>query len=177
MEDNRRESEREAYYDILGILGFSEEEQAPLLNTGNRKPIDEVEKRNSEFADEIQSKHSNWLRFLVSTISVLFGILVALGDNSQLPRHIRILYSAGSFLLILSILFLSASLYSGLYYSRRKRRLYNEEAGKTLRENRLPQRVYVPRQALFSICEAAGYICFVSALLALGVYMLQKAIL
>lgn len=171
------ESDENNYYKALGLIGLIDGEQILRDENCTRELMDGAEKKNAELADEIQNAKSIWLRFLVTTNSVLCGILVSLGNNSLLPRHIRILYASGAFLLILSILLLSASLYSGLYYSRQKRRLYNAKAGKTIQEGSLPRSVYVPKRALFSILEVSGYICFVLALLALGLYTLLSAFL
>lgn len=133
-------------------------------------------KKNAEMGDDIQRRQSSWLRYLVTTISVLFGILVALGGNNSEIRQIRFVYALAAVLLSLSILALSISMYSELYYHRRRRHLHAEAAKKAYQEKHQMQSVAVPAKKIFAVCEAIGYICFVLALLALSVYVLLRAV-
>ena len=47
---------------------------------------------------------------------------------------------------------------------------------KAYREKHQMPPVAVPTKGVFVVCEAIGYICFVSALLALAVYVLLQAV-
>lgn len=133
--------------------------------------------RDGELANDLARKQAAWLRFLVLTASILFGILASLGSPSSMRIQTRIPYTVGGAALALGILCLSVCLYGQIYHLRRGRRLHAEETRKAFRESRFPKDTRVRPAKFFVWLEVSGYICFVSALLALAAYMLLSAFL
>lgn len=128
-------------------------------------------KKDIELANTLLEKNTSWLRYLVTTISVVFGILVSLGsNNNSISIQTRFCFAVSVVLLALSILLLGACLYSEIYYLRKGRALHAEETRKAYREARQQKPVSVPTKKIFVVCETTGYICFGLALLALSVY-------
>lgn len=127
-----------------------------------------------EMAGEVRAEQTSWLRYLVTTISVLFGILVALGEENFGSGAARWLFASAASLLALSILAFLVSLYSDLYYLRQKRRLHAEETRRAYRECRRKNPIVVREKAVFSVCETIGYICFSAALLVLCVFLFVR---
>jgi hypothetical protein len=111
------------------------------------------QKRHSERIAEGQKISSDWLRYLVTTISVVFGIMVALHTQSDARTPIRLLFSLAMVLLALSIPTLSVSLFARLYDFRREINLRNEESRKAFQKNRPEKIIPVRKVILFSICE------------------------
>ena len=133
-----------------------------------------LKQQHSDLQKEFWKEKTKWLRFLVTTMSIVLGILISVGPDYKSPLHIGICFVIGVFLLTLGILFLSVCLYSGIHYKSRGIVLFEEEAKKAIQERRRAQSVKVQPRAIFSISEVCGYICFVLALLALCAYMFLR---
>ena len=129
-------------------------------------------KKDIELANTLLEKSTSWLRYLVTTVSVVFGVLVSLGsNNSSMSIQTRCCFAVSVVLLALSILLLGVCLYSEIYYLRKGIILHAEETRKAYREARQQEPVSVPTKKIFVVCEATGYICFGLALLAWCVFV------
>lgn len=107
-----------------------------MTENRNFEQLERSMEMDREIAGEVRDGQTSWLRYLVTTISVLFGILVALGEENFGSGVARWLFASAASLLALSILAFLVSLYSDLYYLRQKRHLHAEETRRAYRECR-----------------------------------------
>ncbi len=147
------------------------------LNRESLAQITRAQRKQADLVNSLMEKRTSWLRYLVTTISVVFGILVSLGPGNNSIHQTRFLFGLGVALLSLSILSLSISLYNEIYVMQKGTRLYYEETKRAVRDHRPTAPIAVATKRIFAICEIAGYICFVLALLALAGNVMLWAIL
>jgi hypothetical protein len=116
-------------------------------------------------------------RFLVTTGTILFGLLVSLGNKSDNAPVFRLLFSLVLFLLSIGILVLTISLFEQIYCLKKEIDLLilDIAAGSACR-NKPPFRS-IKKSKIFATCTTTGYICFAAAILLLSVYALLLAIL
>ncbi|MGL5913068.1 MAG: hypothetical protein ACRCZB_02800 [Bacteroidales bacterium] len=129
-----------------------------------------------ELAQQLSDKNTSLLRYLISTISVVFGILVSLSSNSSDVWQIRLIFAVSVALIALSILNFGACLYAEIYNLRKGRRLHAEETRKAYRQARPQEHIVVLPLKIFAVCEIIGYISFGMALLSLCVFVFLQAV-
>lgn len=146
------------------------------INNISEKRWEQSTKEYAKMTNSLLEKKIIWLRFLISTISVVFGILVSLGSKNIHHIQSRLFYALGAILLSLSILTLAISVFGELYYLGKARDLFLEESYKALLEKRKPKLVSAPTKRVFEICELSGYICSALALISLCIYMFLQVL-
>lgn len=142
----------------------------------SEKRWEDSTKEYAKMTNSLLDKKIIWLRFLISTIAVVFGILVSLGSKNIHHIQSRLFYALGAILLSLSILTLAICVFGELYYLRKVRDSFLEESYKALLEKRKPKLVSAPTKRIFEICELSGYICASLALISLCVYMILQVL-
>lgn len=131
-----------------------------------------LREQHSDLLQELTQKKSAWLRFLVTTMSVVLGILVSVGPRSEAPLRTSVCFAEGVVLLALGLMSLTACLYAEIHYIRQGMLRLEEEAKIALRDRRQAKPVNIPQKAIFGVLEAFGCICFGLALLSLCAYMI-----
>lgn len=132
----------------------------------------EVWKKYGSELEQIEAKRSQWYRHIVLVSSSLFGILISLRPATTCTKSASIVcFSLALTLLAFCILFLSIKLYSQIDTDSKALEKYIEEAKKAI-ENDVPiPNIFVSPQKIFKISEYVGYVCFVSAILLLSLYI------
>ena len=146
--------------------------ELPMDNDQLLEQNDRLREQYSDLLKELLQKKSSWLRFLVTTMSVVLGILVSVGPRSGAPLRTSVCFAVGVVLLALGLMSLTACLYAEIHYIRQGMHRLEEEAKKALRDCRQAKSVNVPPKAIFGVLEACGCICFGLALLSLCAYMI-----
>ena len=115
---------------------------------------------------------TSWLRYLVTTGTVLLGVMVALYDATKGTYPMRICYVVGVVTLSMSILCLGVATYSELHHLRKGKRLLEKERESMQKHPHEWEPIAIPRSRIFEVFAVFGYICFALALLSLCAYML-----
>ena len=115
---------------------------------------------------------TSWLRYLVTTGTVLLGVMVALYDATRGTYPMRFCYVVAVVTLSMSILCLGVSTYSELHHLRKGKRLLEKERESMLKHPHEWGPIAIPRSRIFGVFAVVGYICFALSLLSLCAYML-----
>lgn len=116
-------------------------------------------------------------RYLITTASVVLGILVSLGLDNDKPHQIRWCLAVAVALLALSILMLSISLNRSLRCREKAMRLHAEETRKAFEERRQQGYIAIPKTFFGVLIEKVGLISFLLALFFLAVYAVLWAVI
>lgn len=125
-------------------------------------------KRHQSFRQEIQKSQQSWLRFLVATSGTLFAVLIALGEKTALAGYARPVYGWAIAALGCGIVMLCIALYEQPFHHKKDLAHFLQEVQKAEAEARETDVVLAYKTpAIFGICEKAGYIFLIAAVLLL----------
>jgi hypothetical protein len=129
-----------------------------------------------ELTAKIHQDSVNWLQHVLLLASTLFGIIIALHNNSLEPQYIRLAFALAVFLLGIGILSLSISLYGRLDVLLRVRKAYAMKAQLQAKTGASIGHVSMGAKKIFGICETIGYICLICSVLILSCYTVLLSI-
>lgn len=144
-------------------------------NTLEQKQLLEQDERMREQYMNLQKKliikKTSWLRFLVTTITILLSILVSLGQpDYNVSQYAGISFLSGVVTLTISIACLIICLYGDIDIIIRGRASIKEEADNAYHARRVAKTVEVYPRSIVKVCERIGYASFLIALVCLCVY-------
>lgn len=170
------------FKEISEVFGQPDEEFTKnVKNLANEQILKSVEDAYRSDVDLHQREREmllKWLRWVVSSEGMLFGILVTLGSSSNKILCIRICFALAICSVAMSILCLGVCLYSELHYLRKQRSRLEKETRTAIAEYRSVDyhKIVVHPEKIFGTLEKAGYICLAFALISLCVYAVLQVI-
>jgi hypothetical protein len=123
-----------------------------------------------DLTNQLAEKKYAWSQHILLLSSTLFGILIALHNESSNTLGIRLCFSLAVALLGFGVLLTAIALYSHINALGRSRKVFLQESSDALNKRRDVKPVGVPALKIFVVCEIVGYICFFLCVALLSLY-------
>ncbi len=127
---------------------------------------------------ELLKKKWSWLQFLVTTMTVVLGILISFGlPEKEDSLSVDVCFVSGVVFLSLAIICLIACLYREINLNIRGIRKIAEEAKKALDKHCRVKDIVVHQKTVYKVFEVVGYICFGLSLVSLCAYIIVSLLI